>query len=417
MAKIRKNFLTLSQAEKDRVILAILQLKKDPPIGSPRVYTYTHFVAWHRIGVPDFKTVAPFDREYPKPSDQVAWHGTILFLAWHRIMLLLFEENLRLADKELNPTSDDNLALPYWDWTYLRSRNSKRKRGVIWKDENFGPTGNANDLVDSGHFAAPGFAPTGNPGWTFTDIADYLPPPIVAPPTHPDNYTAASVQSNFFTGLPVFDLTRDVRLFGRPQKKNAIRKIIEKAPPFDVPPMTGGSVSDPDGVVDSFRNALEGFSRPNGNFGGNLTHNRIHVWIGGSMSGTESSPKDPVFYMHHSYIDYLWAKWQLRRTTDASTNPVPIIKAQNYPSNAEIDIARNPPTSSGEPPNKHAAYLTDPLYPWDGTAFDYKNGSVSVPHVITTDQILNWMDISIPTVSATNIGYRYDDDPLAVNFV
>jgi len=40
-------------------------------------------------------------------------------------------------------------------------------------------------------------------------------------------------------------------------------------------------------------------------------HNGPHNWIGGEMSGGHS-PRDPAFFLHHTYIDMLWAQWQLR---------------------------------------------------------------------------------------------------------
>lgn len=40
-------------------------------------------------------------------------------------------------------------------------------------------------------------------------------------------------------------------------------------------------------------------------------HNGPHGWVGGEM-GTARSPLDPVFFLHHTYIDMLWAQWQLR---------------------------------------------------------------------------------------------------------
>lgn len=39
-------------------------------------------------------------------------------------------------------------------------------------------------------------------------------------------------------------------------------------------------------------------------------HNRPHVWVGGVMNSFPS-PGDPVFYLHHGWIDLLWARWQL----------------------------------------------------------------------------------------------------------
>jgi hypothetical protein len=43
----------------------------------------------------------------------------------------------------------------------------------------------------------------------------------------------------------------------------------------------------------------------------NRVHNGPHGWVGGQMGGG-SSPGDPVFFLHHCYIDMLWAQWQLR---------------------------------------------------------------------------------------------------------
>ncbi|GAA5163958.1 tyrosinase family protein [Ornithinimicrobium tianjinense] len=40
-----------------------------------------------------------------------------------------------------------------------------------------------------------------------------------------------------------------------------------------------------------------------------LIHNPPHRWVGGQMR-TAASPRDPVFYLHHAWIDLLWARWQ-----------------------------------------------------------------------------------------------------------
>ena len=41
-----------------------------------------------------------------------------------------------------------------------------------------------------------------------------------------------------------------------------------------------------------------------------IVHNPPHRWVGGRMA-TASSPADPVFYLHHCWIDMIWAQWQL----------------------------------------------------------------------------------------------------------
>ena len=52
------------------------------------------------------------------------------------------------------------------------------------------------------------------------------------------------------------------------------------------------------GTYDAFRRELEV-----------VIHNPPHRWVGGVMVRADS-PGDPVFYLHHCWIDLLWARWQ-----------------------------------------------------------------------------------------------------------
>ena len=38
-------------------------------------------------------------------------------------------------------------------------------------------------------------------------------------------------------------------------------------------------------------------------------HNVVHIWTGGTMD-TLSSPADPCFWLHHSFVDALYYTWQ-----------------------------------------------------------------------------------------------------------
>ncbi|PBK82487.1 Di-copper centre-containing protein, partial [Armillaria gallica] len=35
-----------------------------------------------------------------------------------------------------------------------------------------------------------------------------------------------------------------------------------------------------------------------------------HKGVGGEMSNVVTSPNDPLFWLHHGYVDYIWWKWQ-----------------------------------------------------------------------------------------------------------
>jgi tyrosinase len=52
------------------------------------------------------------------------------------------------------------------------------------------------------------------------------------------------------------------------------------------------------GTFDGFQSTLEG-----------LVHGGTHNAVGGDMAGS-ASPTDPLFWLHHSFIDKVWADWQ-----------------------------------------------------------------------------------------------------------
>ncbi len=49
-------------------------------------------------------------------------------------------------------------------------------------------------------------------------------------------------------------------------------------------------------------------------------HNPVHNWIGGNMKDA-TSPNDPIFFLHHCYIDLLWEKWRKQHPTSAPYLP------------------------------------------------------------------------------------------------
>ncbi|MFF9978357.1 tyrosinase MelC2 [Streptomyces erythrochromogenes] len=176
-------------------------------------------------------------------------HRSPSFLPWHRRFLLEFEEALQKVDA--------SVALPYWDWTADRTT-----RASLWAPDFLGGTGRARDgQVMDGPFA-------------------------------------------YSTGR----WNVDVRVDGRPYLRRALGAGVAQLPTraevdsvlampvYDMAPWNSSS--------NGFRNHLEGWR------GVNL-HNRVHVWVGGQMS-TGVSPNDPVFWMHHAFIDKLWADWQAK---------------------------------------------------------------------------------------------------------
>ncbi|GAA4994622.1 tyrosinase MelC2 [Kitasatospora paranensis] len=176
-------------------------------------------------------------------------HRSPSFLPWHRRFLLQFEQDLQ----SVNPA----VTLPYWDWTADRTTSAS-----LWGADLLGGSGRPGDgRVTTGPFAGAGGQ------WPISvrpDSRDYL-------------------RRSLGTGVGQLPTRADV------ESVLAVRT-------YDAAPWNSSS--------DGFRNQLEGWR------GVNL-HNRVHVWVGGLM-GTGMSPNDPVFWLHHCFIDKLWAEWQRR---------------------------------------------------------------------------------------------------------
>jgi tyrosinase len=135
-------------------------------------------------------------------------------------------------------------------------------------------------------------------------------------------------------------LTRD---FGRPQSPitlptRAELDAVMRETVYDVAPWNSTSRS-------GFRNALEGWGQGRGNDRFRI-HNRVHRWVGGLMLGG-ASVNDPVFWLHHSFVDLLWSRWQAR-------NP----RAGYLPAE---------PPKLGDPQYRRVAARDEPMGPWNVT--------------------------------------------------
>ena len=54
-------------------------------------------------------------------------------------------------------------------------------------------------------------------------------------------------------------------------------------------------------------------------------HNRLHVLVGGTMV-TSASPADPLFWLHHAFIDKIWADWQTLHPGVNPPNPADVLQ-------------------------------------------------------------------------------------------
>ena len=181
-------------------------------------------------------------------------HKGPMFFPWHREFLRQFENDLRTV------SGDPSICLPYWDFSRDQTAADP---GYPFIDEFLGGDGAApNSIVQTGVFAQAN-------GWTL-------------------NLGASNALQRDLGGL-VGSLPSTGAMTG------ALAETTYDADPFnwDAP------------AASSFRNLVEGWVGPQA--GPNI-HNRVHVWVGGSMLPS-TSPNDPVFFLNHAKEDELWAVW------------------------------------------------------------------------------------------------------------
>ena len=66
-------------------------------------------------------------------------------------------------------------------------------------------------------------------------------------------------------------------------------------------------------------------------------HDDLHGYIGHHMGAVETSAFDPIFWMHHSNIDRLWAIWQ-RVNPNVAQHPFPDAPLREYPDTTTKEV-------------------------------------------------------------------------------
>ncbi|MGY4558732.1 tyrosinase family protein [Bacillus thuringiensis] len=275
--RIRKNVRSLSSDEKKVFVSALLRLKKEG--------RYDEYVHWHHaVMVPSVLSYEPKDAQYRNGA-----HRGPSFLPWHREFLMQVEADLQ--------NIDSSISIPFWDWTEDAGLPDPSK-APVWSEDLMGGNGVESEgwRVESGQFAYK----TGN--W-----------PI------PEEHGGPALTRRFGSWSSNFNLPikEDLDL--------AMNEIFYDTPPYNASPFTIG-----------FRNRLEGWVTMRGDNRvktiGSQLHNRVHLWVGGRWieNGVEkvgsmvpmTSPNDPVFFLHHCFVDKVWADWQaLQAQSNPSASP------------------------------------------------------------------------------------------------
>jgi tyrosinase len=322
---IRKDVRSLTAEEKDDFIQAVLELKKRG--------IYDQFV---KIHVDAVLHATPGENETPSSAVRNAAHRGPAFLPWHRAYLHAFEIELQ----KINPA----VTIPYWDWT-VDAILPDASQSQVWSAAFMGGNGvkEKDWEVTDGPFAFK------NGRW---------------PITVPGEFEGQRIPRYLRRGFGHFRDPFGVLVSTLPTRQDvmaALKEPVYDMFPWYARPFTGG-----------FRNRLEGWVTDVADpltvrHPGVQLHNRTHIFIGGTMKFAWS-PNDPVFLLHHAYVDRLWVLWEnYQRKTNKALAPGEILYLPR----------------KGGPPGHN---LHDTLYPFQ-------------PSVRVID-----------VLDHRRLGYRYDDE-------
>lgn len=324
--KCRKNVRTLiqeynaaSDVDKPNTALmrfrdALVALKAAPsqlPAPHNQLNRYDDYVYIHQ------QSMAGHPNSDPGPH---AGHRGPLFFPWHREYLRQFENDLR------DVSGDPSICLPYWDFAVDQAPADP---GYPFFDEFLGGDGTGpGNAVQTGVFAEAN-------GWTL-NLGD-----------------SSALQRELGVGATSLPTPAAVTA--------ALAETTYDAEPFDrtVP------------GANSFRNLVEGWVGPQS--GPNM-HNRVHVWIGGSMMPS-TSPNDPAFFLNHVKEDELWAVWM-----------------QKHPFVAHY----LPDDSYTLPPgHTHLKRLSDPM---ESLGEYFGAGTLERPIDVLDHKAITWYDTDLPDI-------------------
>uniref|UniRef100_A0A665VKL7 Tyrosinase copper-binding domain-containing protein n=1 Tax=Echeneis naucrates TaxID=173247 RepID=A0A665VKL7_ECHNA len=269
-------------------------------------------------------------KKYADTDDDAAHRGPA-FPFWHRIFLLFIEREIRLL------TGNHNFFIPYWDWTRTDHCN-------ICTNDYFG-------AVDpDGHI---------DQGSRFSKWKVRSPSCLLMICSRPDDPSPAPISRK-----PGKDRSADTL----PTSGDVRRTVCEDN--YDTPPFNKMSKH-------SFRSRLEVSAPELQQF--SAMHNLVHDYFNGTMSHLPTAANDPLFMVHHSFVDKLLEVW-LERHRYAS-----------YPESDEIHKAQ-----------RKESYMA-PFFPLRTNGYYWNRSILSLGY--------KYIEHSIPHPGAVHIGEVYHQSP------
>jgi tyrosinase len=299
---VRKNAATMPVDEFENFLKACVLLKSQLVPGQA-FSVYDQWVAIHGciMGV----------KSPGSPSFMNMGHQNIAFLPWHREYVRRFELALQSVVPEVT--------IPYWPWPMAPEPSVLFSNARIHRI--FFSSSVQEDV--GGLFASAGPAP----------------PPVWWP---------AGFQWRIQPALQVG---------GAP--------VLRRGSPADTWPPTSAAVTAVEDLDISLPGVNTYWAFWDRLEAGPRMHNTGHNIVGGYMANPVFSPNDPLFWLHHSFIDRIWSRWQAKRLAGQPGSTL----TSHYPPPTEVS-----PFNGQLPPVGHRR--DDLLWPWVGETPGY---SVNAP--------------------------------------
>ena len=207
------------------------------------------------------------------------------FPTWHRLYMLAWERSIQ----ELN--NDEDFTVPYWDWTENKGTDcdfcTKDLLGVRGADGSV--TGKyLNDWY---------IICTNNQTNNLVQMCD---------PTNTkrglERVTNKEREEKEKKGYDMTFPTKDDVNF-------ALRFET-----FDFPPYSKETSCNFKNILEGYVNIKTGYRMPNAH----VMHNQVHIAVGGTFGDVPSASNDPIFPLHHSFVDRIYEKWLRKYNKDAS---------------------------------------------------------------------------------------------------
>ncbi|KAF5857066.1 hypothetical protein ETB97_006310 [Aspergillus alliaceus] len=393
--RIRKDIEELTRQELDKLVRAFYMLQAADPGMLPNLNEDSFYVIAGYHGQP-FRGAGYGNMNW---WGGYCHHGNVLFPTWHRAYLLRLEEALN------NVSGSTDVALPYW--------NQFKKTGVpkIFTDKEYtfstkvAPSDfNSNDI----HITEGGAFTIRNPLYSYKmqqRIYDNLKRVAVSADGQKTKAIDYSKYKDYetvrcpYSGLVGPGDLDETRIYNESVKKpiedlqkNVTEWLGNKSTTL-VPGMSDlyvrAAFEAPNYTV--FSNTTSAAKWNDDQYGRQATwnpnfavsveepHNGMHLAVGGysfpdvnntrpyfpksngDMGENDTASFDPIFYFHHSFVDYIFALWQDLHQAEG----VKII--ENYPGTSPIDSQGPTPFTAAD---SHLNMKT-PLIPFKRNKTDY----------------------------------------------